>query len=296
MLIDAHAHIVSSDLSTYPVAPLAGDLRAGSLDDPLTAERLIGELETSHVTRAVVIQRAHIYGYDNSYLVDSCEGNPDQLAAVCCLDAEAAGAGDALTDLVVNHGVVGVRLTVPVGSPAGGQPGTDWFAAESARAVWRAAAELDVPLCLHLFRWNRDESLPVLAELMRQFPDVNVVLDHVANAEIEVGLSSFPGQAELLQLVEIPRLYVKVAGLNFARLVGSPVSPSALMVYLVRHFGASRVLWGSDVTQTPGNYADLVAGARASVADLSADDADWVLGRTAAGLYPGIVAAEIASR
>lgn len=289
MLIDAHAHIVSTDRSAYPVAPLGGDLRPGSLDDPFTADRLLADLDAAGVARAIVIQRAHIYGHDNSYVLDSAARHPDRLTAVCCLDAEAAGAADVLGELVADRGAGGVRLTVPVGSPSGGLPGTDWFASPRARAVWTRAAELHIPVCLHLFRWNRTEGLHALAQLMCDVPDVDVVLDHVGNAEAEAGLDGFPGAAELLALADVPRLHVKVATLNFVRLAGATVTPAALVAYLVRHFGAARVLWGSDVTQTPGTYQDMVAQARAAVSGLDPDGAALVLGGTATALYPATV-------
>jgi L-fuconolactonase len=286
MIVDAHAHIVSSDFASYPIAPLAGDLRPGSLDDPFTVQRLLDDGATAGVFRAVVVQRAHIYGYDNSYVLDSAHRHRGRIAAVCCIDAERPGAAPLLEHLVRDRGVAGVRLTVPVGSPNGGQAGTDWFASTAARTVWRRAAEFGIPVCLHLFGWNRDIGLRTLAGLMRDIPDVDVVLDHVGNADIEEGLEYFSGSDEILALVDLPRLHVKVTTLNFTRLTGSPVTPAALLAFLVARFGADRVLWGSDVTQTPGSYADLVAQARAATSDLAPSDAEWVLGRTAATLYP----------
>jgi predicted TIM-barrel fold metal-dependent hydrolase len=104
---------------------------------------------------------------------------------------------------------------------------------------------------------------------------VPVVLDHVASVEV-----AEPDADLLLALVDRPEVYVKVTTLNFAR-----VDPAPLVEWLVTHFGADRVLWGSDVTQTRGAYADMVATARRAVAGLSEPDAERVLGGTAATLY-----------
>ncbi|MGN9783240.1 amidohydrolase family protein [Nonomuraea sp. ZG12] len=281
-MIDAHAHLVTGD-PAYPFNPPGGTVSEAVRNDPMTAERLLSALREHGLSGAVAVQRAHVYGYDNSYVVDSATRHPGRLAAMCVLDAQAPDAAESVRRWA-ERGAVAVRLTSPGGNQHGGTPGTDWFAGAEARQVWRQASELGLSMCLHIYRWNRDESLRALAAVTREFPGTPVVLDHIASVETDRA-APYPGADGLLALADLPQVLVKVTTLNFARIIAAGVKPSVVVEWLVSRFGAERVLWGSDVTQTPGAYADMVRIARESVSGLSDRDAAQVLGGTAAALY-----------
>ncbi|MDQ7910135.1 hypothetical protein RB614_37135 [Phytohabitans sp. ZYX-F-186] len=61
--------------------------------------------------------------------------------------------------------------------------------------------------------------------------------------------------------------------------------PAKLVEWLVARFGARRVLWGSDITQTRLPYPEMVELARASVRTLPDAEAGAVLSGTAHTLY-----------
>ena len=268
MLVDAHAHLVTDD-PAYP--------RAAATDNVMRAETLLDSLHANGLRAAVAVQRAHVYGYDNSYVVDAARQHPDRLRAMCVIDGQAPDADKTVHDLA-DHGAAAIRLTAPGGNQHSGPAGADWFAGPEARRVWAAVAETGLSMCLHVYRWNRDDVLRALPSVVRAFPGVPVVLDHVASVDMaEPDL--------LLALVDVPEVFVKVTTLNFAQLQRAGLDPEPLVEWLATHFGAARLLWGSDVTQTRGTYAQMVATARRAVAGLSEPDAAKVLGGTAARLY-----------
>ncbi|GAA1014176.1 hypothetical protein Aple_041900 [Acrocarpospora pleiomorpha] len=273
MLIDAHAHLTVND-PAYP---------GTEVRDPMTAERLLAALDEHGLAGAVAVQRAHVYGFDNSYVVDSAARHPDRLAAMCVIDALAPDA-----ESVVRHwasrSAVAMRLTAPGGNQHGGPGGADWFAGPSALRVWRQAADLGLSMCLHLYRWNRDECLAALPRVVRAFPDTPVVLDHIASVEANRP-HPYPGASGLLALTELEQVHIKVTTLNYAQLLAAGVAPAEVVAWLVSRFGAERVLWGSDVTQTPVSYPDMVRIGRESAAGLRPEDAALVFGGTAARLY-----------
>ncbi|MGI5132886.1 amidohydrolase family protein [Pseudonocardia sp. CA-107938] len=287
MLVDAHAHLVTTD-PAYPFAPPSGRVPAAVRDDPMTAERLIASLDATGAAAAVAVQRAHVYGHDNRYVLDSARRHPGRLRAMCVIDAQAPEAPATVAELAA-HGAAAIRLTAPGGDRHGGPAGTGWFAGPAARGAWAAAASAGLSLCLHVYRWNRDDVLRALPEVCRAFPGVPVVLDHVASVTAD-GPQPWSGSELLLALTELEQVHVKVTTLNFAWLRAAGREPAELIAWLVDRFGARRVLWGSDVTQTPGAHADMVALARAGVAGLPERDAAEVLGGTAARLY-GLAAA-----
>ncbi|TDE56179.1 amidohydrolase [Nonomuraea mesophila] len=281
-LIDGHAHLVTDD-PAYPFDPPGGTVAEAVRNDPMTAERLLTALREHGLSGAIAVQRAHVYGYDNSYVVDSATRYPDRLAAMCVLDAQAPDSAERVRHWA-KRGAVAVRLTSPGGNQHGGTPGTGWFAGAEARRVWRQASELGLSMCLHIYRWNRDESLRALASVTREFPGTPVVVDHIGSVETDRA-APYPGADGLLALADLPQVLVKVTTLNLARNIAAGIKPSVVVEWLVSRFGAERVLWGSDVTQTPGAYADMVRIARESVSGLSGRDAALVLGGTSASLY-----------
>ena len=57
-LVDTHAHLVTGDTANYPPAPPSGELKPDDLADPMTVERLLGEMDANGVGRALLVQRA----------------------------------------------------------------------------------------------------------------------------------------------------------------------------------------------------------------------------------------------
>ncbi|MEU6700577.1 amidohydrolase family protein [Pseudonocardia sp. NPDC046786] len=270
MLVDAHAHLVT-DEPGYPYLPGA------SPNALMPVERMLEALRDNGADAAIAVQRAHVYGFDNSYVLDAAARHPDRVRAMCVIDGQEPDAADTVRRLA-GRGAVAIRLTAPGGDQHHGPGGTGWFAGPQARAVWAAAAESGMSMCLHVYRWNSAEVLRALPAVLDAVPGIPVVLDHIAAVDL-TGPRSATGP--LLALTDREQVHVKVTTLNLARL-DDPAPP---VEWLVARFGAGRVLWGSDVTQTRGEYAGMVGTARRAVAGLPAADAAEVLGGTAARLY-----------
>lgn len=286
MIIDTHAHIVANNPQRYPPAPLGGTLDPGALDDPVTAERLLRLMDENRVDRAVLVQRAHIYGYDNSYVVDSAQRYPDRLSAVICVDAEDEQAPAQVRHWIGERGAVGLRLVAPgATSPTVATPGLgmDWFAGTRALRAWQTAAEFGASVCIHFFRWNRIEGLSALQRIAARFPATKIVLDHVSNIAAEDGGPDFGVDDTLRMLCAYRNVYQKITTINFGRLVSQakPLAPVAERI--VQVCGADRVMWGSDITQSKGTYAQMIAWAQAALANIASRE--QVLASNAADVY-----------
>ncbi len=79
-MIDSHAHLISADAERYPTSPLSGELEPGALDNPVTAERLLALMDEQGIERALAVQRAHIYGFNNAYVCDAAARYPERCA------------------------------------------------------------------------------------------------------------------------------------------------------------------------------------------------------------------------
>jgi L-fuconolactonase len=279
-VIDCHAHIVSDDADRYPVAPLGGTVRAGDLDDPITAERLIDMLDANGVERAVIVQRAYIYGYDNAYVVDAAARYPDRLRAVCAIDAQAEDAPRRIRHWIAERGAIGIRLTEPYRGAD-----TSWFDSARALDAWAAAAELGIPVRLHFFRWNRAACLPAVIPLLERFPETSVVIDHLSNLWAEAGPPDYGLDPPLAALIDYRNCYLLLSTINLARLAADGVPSAPVLERLVAAFGAGRIMWGSDIGQSKGSYAEMCGYARAAAATLTENDRRLVLGDTGRAVY-----------
>ena len=279
MIFDSHAHLISNDFVRYPTNPLSGErLLPEQVDNIVTAENLIEMMDANGVSCALAVQRAHVYGFDNSYVLNSARRYPNRLTAMCMIDAQASNAAEIVRSLVVNGRCSAIRLTEPV---RGAEP--TWFASNAAKAVWRAAADLGIGMRLHFYAWNRQYCIPRLLELAGEFSAVPIVVDHLSSPDPEAGID---GIDELMErLADRPNVSILASTINFNRLKNAGQSSAAVVRRVVDLFGSERVTWGSDIAQSAGRYEDMVAAAASAVAELKDADRHNVLYATGQRLY-----------
>ncbi len=287
MIFDSHAHLVCPDQQAYPPKPLSGQLAPGEFDQPNSKERFLALMDANGVATACAVQRAHIYGYDNSYILDCAAEFPDRLRAVVVLNSAAPETPGLLTDLVKNRGAAGVRYVSP-GFP---RTSLDWLESAEADASFRAAAELGIPICIHVLHVQRDAVLPHVKRLAETFSDASFVIDHVGGAHPAVieqkwlAAEGLPIGGEFtdgaLALADCPNVTMKLSSINLE----SSADPKAFTAAVVERFGAGRVIWGSDIGQSRGDYGHMVALLHDAVADLPEDARTALLHGNAAALY-----------
>lgn len=281
MIYDCHAHLVSDDFDRYPPSPLSGTLDR-KLDDPMTAERLLREMDANAIERAVVVQRAHVYGYNNEYVVDSAKRYPDRLRAVVCVDPQASNGPERVRHWIQECGAVGIRLTEPFKGAD-----TGWLNSPEAIETWKTAVELGASVCLHMYRWNRVESLVALKQVLDKFPESVVVLDHLSNIIPEQGAPDYGVDEPLLNLVQFPNVYLKLTTINLGRMAAESINPQPVIARALESFGAARFMWGSDVAQSAGSYSDLIKLGVDATSFLSEKDRKQVLYDTTQKVYGG---------
>jgi L-fuconolactonase len=281
-MIDAHAHLISPDRDRYPPDPLSGQLNPADFDDPMTAERLLSEMDAAGVERAVLVQRGHVYGFDNSYVCDAAAAWPERFAAVCSVNGLDPACGEQVRHWTQDRGGAGVRMMEPF---KGADP--SWFAGETARPIWRTASELDVPVCVHFFRWNREAGLPALKAVLEEFRDVTVVVDHFSNMACEAGPPDHGLDAIFRAVADFPRVSTKFTTLPLGGLKAQGVDAAPVVRRVVEVFGAERVMWGSDIAQSKGAYDWMVGLGSDAARLLSQDERAQVLGGAAQAVYGG---------
>ncbi len=279
-MIDSHAHLVTGDIAHYPPAPPSGALNPGDLDDPMTVERLVGEMDAHSVSHAVLVQRGSIYGFDSSYVCDSAARFPTRLAAVCSIDATIADAADQVRHWTGVRGGAGIRLMELIkGMDIG------WLDGPAARPGWETAAAMDIPVCVHFFPWNRAEGLTRLKAILADIPGLTVVIDHFAAIKSDAGPPDHGVDILLSDVARFEGVTIKFTTIPLGRLAKEGIDTRPVVRRVCDLFGAARMMWGSDITQSPGSYADMVALAREAVSPFTAREQDQILAGTARRIY-----------
>jgi predicted TIM-barrel fold metal-dependent hydrolase len=299
-LFDTHAHLIADDWDRYKAVPLTPDLPVP--DRPgysVTVEALIAMMDAHAVTRACLVQRGHVYGYDNSYIIDSARAFPDRLHPVVILDTQDPATPARYRTMVRDDHVRCFRM-------ANARPwllDTAWMSSPAAMAVWRACADLGTPMTIILFMNQLPYLLPLVRIIARQFPDLPILLDHGAMpfgmTQYEVMLADQAGEAVVMPpapdfgidrtisiFEDVPNVHFKITEINMERCAAANVRPARIVRRMVDSFGPDRLLWGSDVGQSMlWSYAEKTAMARAAADFLDADERRGFLHDNAARLY-----------
>ena len=271
MIVDTHVHVVADDLRDYPLSPLplSGPWYR---EAPCSAERLVERMDEAGVARAVLVQPVGAYSYDNRYAADSAARFPERFTAVCCVDPNGPDPARELTHWVRERGVRGVRLFALSRGPS-------WLAEPRTLPLVERAAELGAHVVVTIFA----HQIPELRSLLRRFPELPVSLDHCGFPELV--REPWDEAASLFALAELPNLHCKVTTHVLDR-AAREGDPKRFVRALVDRFGAQRVMWGSDFSQTHDRpYAELVRSGCNAFAELSAEDRAWCLGRAAGALW-----------
>jgi len=299
-MFDAHAHVISPDVARYPRASMKGGAPQSEPEGiDASAESLIAKMDASGVRQACAVQRAFIYGFDNSYILDACRQYPDRLLPVLVVDATDPATPAMLRTLARSQRLGGIRLSAPVPQPRD----VDWLSSREAMDTWRTADELGLPIAVIMFRTQRKLVLQEIGSLAKRFPKLPIVIDHVGIPHgtiydgpfAKVPESSHPAEGaptygvdtDLLRLADLQNIFFKITSINFRRLAASGVALASFVCHLASTFGVDRLMWGSDIGQTPGTYDEMARAARQSVDALALGERKQVLWGTACSVYRG---------
>lgn len=266
--IDSHVHVWETS-TAFPFAP-------GVHPSPADAsvETLLRLMNENQFSNTVLIQVIH-YKWDNSYLASVLKAHPRVFQGVCRVNPQDPDAPDVLRRLTEEQGFRGVRLS-PAAGPAG-----DWIRSARMPPLWRRCAQLKVPMTLLLPAVR----LPDIHPLIEANPDLQVVIDHMADTPLDDA-----SQLDLLlAMAQYPSVFVKISHLWSLSSQPYPFADSMLRVKrLCEEFGATRLMAGTDwpISLSSQSYAQTVALFRDHLNFLSATDHEQILFRTVQRVWP----------
>lgn len=267
-ILDPHVHVWKHD-SAFPFAQGA---KVPEFD--ATPEMLLQLMKANKVEKTVIIQVIH-YRYDNSYLAAVLKQYPQYFLGVCRVDPLDPAAPDHLSKWSEEAGFHGVRL-----SPAGDASG-DWINGPLMPPLWKRCDSLKVPMTL-LAPIGR---VPDIAKLIDQFPNLTVVIDHMADCPVE-----HPEELDkLIALVRYPKVFVKISHTWSLSKEGYPwLDSQRLVKRLYDSFGPKRLMWATDwpIAKELATYSQRLTVVQDDMSFLNADDKHWMLSKTVERVWP----------
>lgn len=280
-IIDTHMHVWSGDPVRFPFAH-PYDPKFKPPEIAATVELLVEEMDESGISHCVLVQTIS-HGWDNRYLVHCLKAHPKRFRGHGLIDPTDPKVADRLAYWVREHGLAGMRF-----SPLYYEGKDDWLNAKATHPLWAKAEELGAIFNFFI----ATPQLPKLEDMVRRFPKVRVVIDHLARVDLKAA-DPLPEFKKLLALAKYANVWAKVSELNI-------LSPSGKYPYkdtfpwvrrMYDAFGPDRLLWGTGFPGATRAQAgrpslreelDLI---RKEIAFFTAEDRAKILGGNAARLW-----------
>jgi len=284
-IFDAHIHFFTNDIARYPIDPRGARepeevMRARVLRDPVLPDATLRLWDRLGVSAGVGVQYRGAYKYDNSYVLDVADANPQRVLTEILLSDEDEQAPKRLRELARARRVTAVRLT-GFEDEEGLYP---WMTSPGAHHIWQAAQELGLPVCLTcLPQRPMPGLLRTVGALAERYSNCVIVLEHLGwtgGRDTGDGLL-----AEHFALRHLPNLYFKWTTLNIDDLGKAGIPVPDFLEAAVRTFGPGKLMWGSDFGNSTRPYEGLVAEARNACRSLTSTERLMVLGDTGRAVF-----------
>lgn len=281
--VDSHSHIWTRDVAKFPLADdqKLADLKPGSFTDA----ELLKACEPHGVSRVVLIQHTIYHRFDNSYITDAIRRHPGRFSAVAVIDDKAGGVKARMLQLR-KQGVRGFRIVPRNWHGSGSFAPDQWLSGAGMHAMWKVAGEHGMAMCPLI----NPEYIESVGAMSRRYPTTRVVVDHFAR----IGIDGTIRDKHLKNLCDLARqknVFVKVSAFYA---LGKKQPPYTDLIPMIRRvldaFGPERLMWGSDApyqVEAPHTYRASVELVTKKLDFLSATDRDWLLRRTAEGVFFG---------
>lgn len=268
MTIDAHLHLWVKDPDTYPWSPIGGYIPENEAPLP-QFQKVMAE---NKIDGAVLVQPTP-YGWDNSYLLDCKNTEPEKFKAVVLVDPLSLTGSEELTQLT-EQGADGIRINLHL------RPVQDW------ENKWffvllEKCVNLKLPVCLQL----TPDYLQFLNKLIVDFP-TDFIIDHLGRP-ITGSLSTDGNFINFLALSEYNNVYIKLSGMNYYSTEPAPYKDTWKLLKTVKeHFRYDHCMWGSDYpfVEDHWSYTENLNFIRRSL-QFKEDELDFILDHTARSIW-----------
>ena len=238
-LVDVHVHLFSADPARFPYPQ-----DAPYQPKPSPLEDYVKVVAAAPIDHTVIVH-PEPYQDDHRYL-EYCfahEPSPGYFKGTCLFDPIAPETPERMAALVKRSPgrIVALRIHEmrKPGTPASSKGAIKDRDMQSPAMenTWRNAQELGLAIQMHFLPYFA----PQIGQLARKFPDVPVLLDHLARA----GQGTPADFDQVIQLARFPRVYMKYSGIEYSSKQPFPhLDAKPLVRRAFDAFGPDRMLWG----------------------------------------------------
>ena len=275
-LIDAHSHIWTRDIKSFPLAKTA------TLDDlapaSFTTEELLATCRPHGVGRVVLIAHHTFYGFDNSYMIDAAQRYPGVFRVVGMVDETRDDVGAQMRKLAAQH-VSGFRIISFIRKDK-------WLTSDGMHTMWRTAAKTGQSICCLM----EPAHLGALNQMCAKYPDTSVVIDHFAR----IGIDGEIREADVAKLCGLAKNKNVTVKLSAYYALGKKKPPYDYLTPMIRRlldaYGPERLMWASDAPyqmQADNSYGASIKFLRDELSFLSDGDRAHLLEKTAKRVFYG---------
>lgn len=217
---DTHFHIFGPT-DQYPLSPRRLYNPAFSpVSAYLEMARKVG------IERMVIVQ-ASIYGTDNRCMLDSIQAfGQDRARGIAVVDDTVT---KGMLQEMHERGVRGIRFNAITGVTP-----LEWLP---------RIADLIAPLGWHVQLWIKADRLLQITPMLKDLP-VDIVLDHMAQVPIELGMAD-PEVSNVLKLMETGRCWAKMVGYRISKAM-PPYPDLDAFCRAIIQIAPGHCLWGTD--------------------------------------------------
>jgi len=222
---DCHTHI-HGDPAKFPF--FAGRVYTPELASP---EEMSALHKALHIERVVIVTPS-VYGPDNSATLFGMKARGATARGVAVIDDKTA---ESDLDAMNQAGIRGIRLNLATGGvndPAVGRPRFQGAVDRVKARGW------------HIQLFTNLAMISAIKDLVATAP-VPVVFDHFGGAQAELGVDQ-PGFADLVELVQVGKAYVKISGAYRASKLGPDYADAAPLARALIAANSDRIVWGTD--------------------------------------------------
>lgn len=275
MIIDAHQHFWNLEKVAYPWM----DPAYGPICRNFEADELEPLVKAAGISKTVIVQAMNSYE-DTEFMLKVAAEREWVGAVVGWVPLNIPNIADTkLREYADNPYFKGVRHLIHE------EKDPDWVIRDSVIEGLKVLASYGMTFDIVGVFPNHLKHIPYLAE---KVPNLNMVIDHFAKPPIkEKQMGEWADQFAVA--AQYPNVYAKVSGLNTAAdwHTWSANDLKPYIDYALEHFGADRIMFGSDwpVANLAGDYTKVWLETNKAIADYTEQKRAAILGGTAVKFY-----------
>ena len=270
-IADSQIHVWGADTPDRPW-PKSPDYEVRKQGDAqFLPEEALSAMDDAGVSRAILVPPSWEGDYNDLGLAAAAK-YPERFAVMGRLQRDPETAKRQLARLREDRGMLGLRLSVkyPENTRRLLDPCSDTW-------MWSLMQKHEIPVFMQPVGL-----LPQTAVLAEHFPDLRIIIDHMALRRSK-GEAAFADVPDLLKLAKFPNVAVKTSTMPLYSTQEYPFKdthPYIRQVY--ETFGPKRMFWGSDLTRLPRNcsYPQAISMFTEELPWLAEADKEWVMGRS----------------